>query len=62
MKDGGPFARMLPGYLRDVVGAVSRGESTLPGAATFADGLATVRIMDAARRSAAGASWESCAP
>ncbi len=62
MPDQGPFARMLPAYLRDILGAVSRGESTLPRAATFADGLATVRIMDAARRSAARASWESCTP
>jgi predicted dehydrogenase len=59
MPDMGPFARMLPLFLRDVVRAVRAGESQLPGAATFADGLATMRVLDAARRSAEDAAWVS---
>ncbi len=55
----GIFARCLPLYLKDVVGAVRDG-SELEDAATFADGLATQRVLDAARRSAADtAGWEA---
>lgn len=57
MPELGPFARILPLYLRDLIGAVAEGATTLPGAATFADGLETMRVIDAARRSARDASW-----
>ena len=58
MPDGGPFARALPAYLADVVAAVREGRTEIPGAATFADGLATQRVIDAARAShAAGGGW-----
>lgn len=58
----GPFERMLPLYLRDVVAAVRGGATELPGAATSADGLATMRVLDAARRSARSDRWEPCGP
>jgi len=51
MPDMGPFARALPGYLTDVLRTVRSGQAKLPGAATFADGLATQRILGAAHRS-----------
>ena len=54
----GIFARVLPLYLRDVVRAVADGARELPGAATFEDGLATMKVLDAARRSAAAETWE----
>lgn len=57
MGSGGIFARVLPLYLRDVLGAVARGESTLRGAATFADGLRTMLVLDAARRAAREGRW-----
>ena len=47
----GAFARVLPFYLREVVDAVRSGAVEVPGAATFADGLQTQRVLDAARRS-----------
>ena len=52
MPPAGVFARCLPLYLRDLVAAVGRGEHELPLAATFEDGLATQRVLDAARASA----------
>ncbi len=58
MPDMGPFARALPAYLKDVLKAVRSGKSELPGAATFADGLATQRVLGAARQSnATGGGW-----
>ncbi|MCP3919986.1 MAG: Gfo/Idh/MocA family oxidoreductase [bacterium] len=57
MPDLGIFSRMLPLYLRDVIGAVAAGATSLAGAATFADGLETMRVLDAARRSASEGSW-----
>ncbi len=57
---GGMFPRVLPLYLRDVLQAVRDGATELPGAATFADGLATMRVMDAARRSARDGGWVDC--
>lgn len=54
----GIFARVLPLYLRDLVGSVAAGADELLGAATFADGLATMGVLDAARRSAAAETWE----
>jgi len=53
MTDPGLFGRCLPLFLRDVVAAVARGEDTLQDAATFEDGLAIQRVLDAARQSAA---------
>lgn len=47
------FPRSLPGYLRDVIGAVAAGQKTLPGAATFSDAVHVMDVMDAARASAA---------
>jgi len=39
--------------VRDVLGAVATGKTELEHAATFADGLAVQRVLDAARESAA---------
>lgn len=44
------FARSEPLFLRDVVRAVAAGERSLPGAATFDDGVACVEVLRAARR------------
>ncbi len=57
MPDRGPFARSLPLYLSAVLGAVRTGSTELRGAATFHDGLATQRILDAARTSAKRGCW-----
>ena len=55
----GPFGRSFPLFARDVVGAVRDGAAELEHAATFADGLAVQRVLDAARRSARGSGgWE----
>lgn len=62
MPEAGPFARILPLYLRDVVAAVAAGATELPGAATFADGLATMRVLDAARRVAVRGEREVVGP
>lgn len=48
----GPFARSLPLYLRALLEAVAEGRSAVADAATFADGLAVQRVLDAARESA----------
>jgi len=53
MEDHGVFGRCLPLYLRALIDALRAGESSLPEAATFADGLAIQRVLDAARSSAA---------
>ena len=61
MPDYGVFGRCLPIFLRDVVGAVAEGSTYVFGAATFADGLATQRVLDGARRSHAnGGAWQAC--
>lgn len=57
--DRGIFQRVLPLYLRDVVSAVKQGAKELDGAATFVDGVDTMRVIDAARRSAASGGWEA---
>lgn len=60
MPEYGPFGRSFPLFARDVLETVSRGGTELSGAATFADGLAVQRVLDAARRSSAGhGGWES---
>ncbi|MFT5291626.1 MAG: putative dehydrogenase [Planctomycetota bacterium] len=57
----GPFGRSFPLFARDVIQAVAAGNPELPGAATFQDGLAVQKVLDAARRSSAGnAGWETC--
>ena len=58
MADMGPFARALPAYLKDLLEVVRSGATSLDGAATFADGLAVQRVLDAGRRSHhSGAGW-----
>jgi predicted dehydrogenase len=58
---GGAFAACEPLFLADVVAAVARGESTLAEAATFADGLACMRVLAAARESSRlGGGWLPC--
>ncbi|MFT5287903.1 MAG: putative dehydrogenase [Planctomycetota bacterium] len=58
MPNGGPFACALPGYLKEVLEMVRTQATTLEGAATFADGLAVQRILDAGRSSnVSGGGW-----
>ncbi len=57
----GPFAALEVAHLAAIVEAVSRGETELEEAATFADGLANVRVLEAARASSAdGGGWVAC--
>ena len=57
----GPFAALEAPFLAAVVEAVAGGQTQLNEAATFADGLTNVRILDAARRSSlTGGRWVSC--
>ena len=57
----GPFAALEGAFLTAVVEAVASGQTHLDEAATFADGLSNVRILEAARQSAqAGGSWVRC--
>jgi len=59
----GIFGRCLPFFPPDVLEAVRRGENRFPESPTFADGLATQRVLDAARASsAADGGWVACAP
>ena len=51
MPDAGPFARALPAFLEDVLAAVREGRTQIDGAPTFEDGVATQRVLDAARAS-----------
>ncbi len=54
----GPFAALEAPFLASVVEAVANGRTELEEAATFAEGLANVRIFEAARQSArAGGGW-----
>ncbi|MFT7169939.1 MAG: putative dehydrogenase [Paracoccaceae bacterium] len=48
----GFFPRVLPSYFRDVLKAVADGQTELPGAADFDDGVHVMDILDAARASA----------
>lgn len=52
MPEGGAFTRSLPLFLRELLGAVRAG-TPLEDAATFADGLAVQRVLDAVRASSA---------
>jgi predicted dehydrogenase len=57
----GPFAALQTPFLAAVVEAVAGGQTRLEEAATFADGLTNVRILDAARQSSlTGGGWVSC--
>ena len=47
----GPFAALEAPFLRAVVEAVAGGQTQVKEAATFADGLTNVRVLEAARRS-----------
>lgn len=51
LEAAGPFAALEPLFLADVIGAVTRGDRALEHAATFQDGVACMRVLDAARRS-----------
>ncbi len=59
LQGAGIFQRVLPLYLRDVLAATAAERTELPNAATFADGVQTMRVIDAARRSAASGRWEA---
>lgn len=45
------FARAFVHHVPDIIAAISEGRTTVPDAATFADGLAVQRVLDAARSS-----------
>ena len=57
----GPFAALEAPFLASVVEAVAEGRTEVDEAATFADGLSNMRILDAARRSSrAAGGWVDC--
>lgn len=57
----GPFAALEGPFLSAVVEAVANSQTTLAEAATFADGVSNVRVLEAARRSSrADGSWIRC--
>lgn len=57
----GAFAACEPLFMKDLVQAVANGQSHLPEAATFEDGVACMRVLEAARRSSSTrAGWVSC--
>ncbi len=57
----GAFAALEATFLAAVVEAVAGGHTHLEEAATFADGLSNVRVLEGARQSAqAGGSWVDC--
>ena len=57
----GPFAALTGPFLSAVVEAVASGQTDVPEAATFADGLANMRVLEAARQSArTDSSWVVC--
>ena len=57
----GPFAALQVPFLAAVVEAVASGQTHVEEAATFADGLANVRVLAAARESSqAGGTWVPC--
>ena len=57
----GPFAALTGPFLSDVIEAVASGQTELPEAATFADGLANMRVLAAARQSArTDSGWVDC--
>lgn len=57
----GPFAAIEAPFLASVVEAVANGATEMADAATFADGLANVRVLEAARQSSrTGGGWVRC--
>ena len=61
MEEYGAFGRCLPLYLRELVPAVAAKDAALEHAATFADGVAIQRVLDAARTSdEQSGAWVSC--
>jgi len=57
MKESG-WARGFTEYATKIIEALSRGRTTVDGAATFADGYRTQLVLDAARRSNESGCWE----
>lgn len=51
------WARGFAQLAAPLVAAVAAGQSSLAGAAGFADGLATQRVLDAIRASALAGTW-----
>lgn len=61
MSDNG-WARGFTIFSRKIVDALRAGETTVEGAATFADGYRTQLVLDAARRSNESRSWQKSEP
>ena len=57
MKESG-WARAFTEYATKIIEALSRGRTTVDGAATFADGYRTQLVLDASRRSNESGCWE----
>jgi hypothetical protein len=57
MSDNG-WARGFTIFSRKIVDALRAGETTVKGAATFADGHRTQVVLDAARRSHESGCWQ----
>jgi predicted dehydrogenase len=53
--DRGPYTALATAFRRRILGLPVADEPPLP---TFADGVAAMAVLDAARRSAAGSGWE----
>jgi predicted dehydrogenase len=51
MGGGGAFAACEPLFLTELIAAIAAGESSLHEAATFADGVQCMKVLDAARES-----------
>jgi predicted dehydrogenase len=61
MTASGGFAACEPLFLKDVIAAVAAGQTSIPEAATFQDGVACMRVLEAARYSSStGGGWTSC--
>ncbi len=54
--DRGPYTALARAFRRRILGLEVPDEPALP---TFADGVAAMAVLDAARRSAAGSGWEA---
>ena len=59
MRDSG-WGRGFTIFSRKIVDALRAGETTVEGAATFADGYRTQTVLDAARLSHESGCWEAC--
>jgi predicted dehydrogenase len=53
--DRGPYTALATAFRRRILGLEVPDDPPLP---TFADGVAAMAVLDAARRSAAGSGWE----